>query len=332
MTMFDHLAAMTDARGLYEHASGNTPRVEHGYCTDDNARMLLVTAREPDEGVPAALGRSALAFTLAAQTPDGHTWNRMSPDGEWTGQPTTDDCWGRSLWAFGVTAAQHDDPAVRAVALAAFEVGAQQRSPSPRSMAFAALGAADVIAEVPGHTAASELLAHAAVVIGAPPSGPWVWPEKRLTYANAALAEATIAAGEALDDWAVLDRGLKMLLWLVARDTRDGHLSVTGTQGADAATVGPQFDQQPIELAALADACWRAHSVTGHPRWRRLVVQAAEWFEGANDVGAIMHDTVTGGAFDGLTPDGVNLNQGAESTLAYISTTQRARSLARGVS
>jgi hypothetical protein len=57
------------------------------------------------------------------------------------------------------------------------------------------------------------------------------------------------------------------------------------------------------------------------------VLAAAAWFEGANDVGVRMYDPHSGGGYDGLTPDGPNTNQGAESTLAYISTMQRARSL-----
>src|SRR5690606_12621471 len=112
--MFDHLAAMTDHRGLFEHAERTVPRVEHGYCTDDNARMLVVTARQTDDGIPARLSRIALAFTLAAQAPDGQTHNRMSPSGRWTDLATTEDCWGRSLWGLGVAAAHHDDPGVRA--------------------------------------------------------------------------------------------------------------------------------------------------------------------------------------------------------------------------
>jgi hypothetical protein len=139
-----------------------------------------------------------------------------------------------------------------------------------------------------------------------------------------------MAAGAALGDASLVDRGLALLRWLLDRETRTGHLSVTGTAGADASTVGPQFDQQPIEVAALADACWRAHTLTGDPSWSRGVAHAAAWFDGANDVGAVVHDPGTGGGFDGLTPGGANLNQGAESTLAYVSTLQRAGAMVRG--
>ncbi len=326
--MFTHLDAMTDDRGLFEHAEGTRPRPAHGYCTDDNARLLVVTCREPDDGVPARLSRIALAVTLAAQTPFGRTRNRLDVTGRWTDRPTTHDCWGRSLWALGVAATAHDDPAVRRAALAGFDAAVIGRSRWPRAMAFAALGAAAVTAADPGHPWARSLLVDAVAVIGAPSSGRWPWPERRLTYANAVLADATMAAGAALGDTGLVDRGLDLLAWLLELETRDGHLSPTGTAGRDVDTVGPQFDQQPIEAATLADACWRASTLTGDQHWSRGVALAVAWFDGANDVGVAMHDPVSGGGFDGLTPVGVNTNQGAESTLALVSTRQRARALA----
>jgi len=65
--------------------------------------------------------------------------------------------------------------------------------------------------------------------------------------------------------------------------------------------------------------------VTGDTEWRYGVDLAVDWFAGANDVGVMMSDPVSGGGFDGLTPDGPNLNQGAESTIALISTMQHRR-------
>lgn len=326
---FGHIDRMTDDRGLFEHADRAVPRVEHGYCTDDNSRLLVVTSREPDAGPTVRLSHTALAFTLAAQVPDGRCHNRLDPAGSWIDRPSTEDCWGRSLWGLGVAATHHDDPAVRASAIVGFEVGIQQRSPWPRAMAFAALGAADVVGSYPSHDGALALLRDAVAAIGKPTPGPWIWPEARLAYANAALAEAVVAAGAALQDAGVLDRGLAMLAWLLDRETARGHLSVTGVGGSGPADTSPQFDQQPIEVAALADACWRAYTLTGQGRWLDGVAAAGAWFDGVNDTGVAMRDERTGAGFDGLRVDGVNLNQGAESTLASISTLQRANALER---
>lgn len=325
---FDHLARLSDNRGLYEHAKLTVRREEHGYCTDDNARLLVVASRESDTGIALRLSGLALDFVLDAQTADGRTHNRMDRSGRWTDEPGTDDCWGRSLWGLGTAAAHHRSPAVRQRALEGFDSGARQRSRWPRAMAFAALGAADVLTLHSENAAARALLVDAIDVIGPIPSGTWSWPEPRLRYANAALAEAVTAAGAALNSSTALDRGLSMLAWLLELETRRGHLSVTGVDGRGADDHDPLFDQQSIEAAAMADACWRACTVTKDHSWSRGVDLAAGWFAGENDIGRAMYDDVSGGGFDGLQPTGVNLNQGAESTLAFVSTMQRARSFA----
>ena len=156
--------------------------------------------------------------------------------------------------------------------------------------------------------------------------GTWIWPEERLTYANATLPEAMIAAGSALERPLLTAHGLELLEWLLARETREGHLSVTPAGGSGPDDEGPGFDQQPIEVAALADACARAETVDGDRQWVSGITAAANWFLGDNDNGVVMWDPGTGGAFDGLEETSANLNQGTESTLALISTLQHARS------
>jgi hypothetical protein len=325
---FHHLTRMSDNRGLFEHAIGATRDERHGYCTDDNARLLLVASRAPDTGPAQRLGRLGLNFILDAKSSDGRCRNRLDRAGRWTDDFGTEDCWGRSIWALGSTAAHHQDERTRAWAIKGFDSEVRQRSPWPRAMAFAALGAADVLAIDPANEGARSLLADTLTMIGPVPAGDWAWPEPRLSYANATLAEAVIAAGAALERPDDLERGLAMLAWLLALETPNGHLSLTGVGGRGPGDASPQFDQQPIEAAAMADACWRAHAATGDLAWSRGVAVAAGWFTGDNDAGARMYDEVSGGAFDGLHADGVNINQGAESTLALVSTMQRAHSFA----
>jgi hypothetical protein len=136
-----------------------------------------------------------------------------------------------------------------------------------------------------------------------------------------------IAAGTALEDHALRQRGLDLLAWLVDHETADGHLSPTPATGRGPGDARPGFDQQPIEVASLADACARASAVDASAIWPDSVRAAAAWFEGANDAGLQMWDPRTGGGFDGLHADAVNRNQGAESTLAVLSTLQHARRL-----
>jgi hypothetical protein len=192
-------------------------------------------------------------------------------------------------------------------------------------MAFAALGAAEVAYYDHRHRRSRELLADAIAVIGSPSmDADWPWPESRLSYANAALPEALIAAGDVLDRPDVVDDGLLLLRWLLDRESTEGHLSPTPVGGAGPGDATGRFDQQPIEIAALADACRRARVVTGDDEWQHGVDLAIAWFAGDNDLGVVMWDPETHGGHDGLTPTGPNLNQGAESTLALIATLQHA--------
>ncbi len=325
---FDHLHSLCDARGLFEHALGTVRREEHGYCTDDNARLLLVASRDTDRVRALDAARLSLNFIRSAQHADGSVRNRMNVSGVWTDLPGVEDCWGRAMWAFGYAAAHHADPAITTEALRGFNQGVQQRSPWPRAMAFAALGAAEIVMADNHHALARDLLVDAVDVIGSYRSAEWPWPEPRLRYANASLAEAVILSGAVLRDSAVQGRGLEMLEWLLELETSSGKLSLTGVSGRGPGDVSPQFDQQAIEAAAMADACWRAHTVTGDDRWLAGVDAAEQWFHGRNDSQCVMYDDASGGGYDGLERNGVNDNQGAESTLALVSTMQRARLVA----
>ncbi len=325
--VFAHLLRMTDHRGTFEHACMAEPRREHGYCTDDMARVLVVTTREPDAtGTVKGLARKALQFVNDAQSHNGSCRNRMDRAGNWTDQPTTDDHWGRCIWGLGTAAAHSDVSLVRRLAVIQFERAAKARSPWSRAMAFAAVGAAELLSAEPGNSTARRLLADYAATVARPEAkSDWPWPDPRLTYANAIIPEAMIAAGVALEDPDLKQRGLDLLEWLLDRETLDGHLSPTPVGGRGPQDSPPAFDQQPIEVATLADACVRAAAADPRALWPDAVRLCAAWFQGTNDSGLLMWDTQTGGGFDGLLADCVNLNQGAESTLAVISTLQHAQ-------
>ena len=323
---YSHLRRLTDAGGLYEHALGSVPRPEHGYCVNDVARALVVVLREDREDL-GDLRAGYLAFVLEAQSPDGRFRNRRSVDRSWTGPATVEDCWGRALCGLG-TAVARGDRTQRDAALEAFGRGAAWSSPWSRAMSFAALGAAAVCEVRPDHPAARAVLATAAKSLRRTGRGPlWPWPEARLHYANAAVPDALIAAGTALSDGELVADGLQLLDWLLQVQTRDGHLSLVPVAGWGPGDTGPCFDQQPIEAATLADACARAYAVTGDERWRDGLELCAGWFFGRNDSGVSLYDVDTGGGCDGLEAHGRNANQGAESTLALLSTLQQAQLL-----
>lgn len=326
---FVHLSRLTDDVGLLEHSRFAVARREHGYCTDDVARGLVVTSREPEPTTELhRLSGCYLTFLTHAQDKTGAFRNRFGYDRRWHDEAGLGDWWGRALWGLGTAAAGNSAEWIRVAARDAFARGANQRSATPHSMAFAGLGAAQILRAHPDDAVAIELLRDAATTIGVPGDDPeWSWPLQRLTYANAALAEVVIAAGGVLGDDRLLSNGLRMLAWLRDIQLEGGHLSVIPAGGWSRNEPRERYDQQPIEVAALADACATAAAVTGDNHWEEGVNQSVAWFLGDNDAGTPMWDPTTAGGYDGLMAHGPNLNQGAESTLALIATMQHARRL-----
>ena len=322
---FDHLLRLTGPIGLLEHALLDEPRLEHGMCTDDNARALLVLCRIEDLSADlAAAFELYLGFVergrVGADREAGGWHNRMDLVGRWLDTVGPDDCHGRALWGLGVAAARAPKHAWRQRATVAFVEGADLDSPFVRSTAYAALGAAAAWDGGSGSAApeAALVLEKARPRLPRPRPGPWRWPEDRLTYANARIPEAMIATGSALGDTALVDDGLDLLDWLVEIETGPTGFSFTPVGGRGPGDPKPAFDQQPIEAWAMADACALATAVTGDARWEQRRRCAVSWFLGANDAGASLYDEATGAGFDGLTAQGPNLNRGAESTLAAL--------------
>lgn len=327
--VYDHLHRLSDATGVHEHADHDLPRAEHGYCVDDVARALVVCVREPD-ATPELhdLAARSLRFVEAAISTDGTMHNRMDHGGAWTDLPRMGDWWGRAVGALGTAAANGPTADLRQRSALAFDRLVTARPHDVRTSVFAAIGAAELLRSDPAHSAARALLRHCLMTVPSTSGAPWAWPEARLRYANGTLPEALIFGGAVLGDALTVRRGVRMLAFLLHTETtRTGALSVTGTEGRGPRERGRQFDQQPIEVGAIADACARAYEVTGHRRWLEGIRRAWAWFEGENDVGIPMYDHRTGAGFDGLRRDGRNENRGAESTLAALSTFQHARRL-----
>lgn len=325
--VYEHLTRLTTDRGLFEHARHDVPRPEHGYCVDDVARALVVTVREPDQTPALAmLTETYLTFLESAVAGDGRVHNRMDTAGGWSDRPGLGDWWGRAIGGLGYAVAHAADPFQRTRAAYAFARAASRRSDHGRASAFAAIGAAEVLRGSPDADSARRLLADALSVLPLRPSSDWEWPEARMRYANAALCEALIAGGDALGRRDLVDRGLELLLFLLAVETGpSGDLSVTGSGGRGPGQSGPLWDQQGIEPAAIAAACSAASAVDPGWVWTDGVRRAWAWFTGANDHGIPLYDATTGAGYDGLHSTGRNENRGAESTIAALNTLQLAR-------
>lgn len=329
-----HLTALSTPLGMWEHCELDAPREEHGYCTDDNARLLVLAARLPRTPDSELLVERSLQFLEGAARPGGRFADRRAADGAWLADDSNDDSCGRALWGLGVAAATLEDPVQRRRARMLFENGSGFRSPFLRSTAFAVLGAAAVLERDPGARTAHELMGDAADQLAALVDPRrrvdplWPWPEPRLTYANALVPHMLLSIARATGDHRFTLEGFRLLRWLVGTETHsEGHLSPTPSIGWRLGEPRPGWDQQPIEVATLAECAVAAWHWSNETDWLEVLGNCTGWFRGHNDLREPMLDPETGGGFDGLTARGPNRNQGAESTLAALTTLHHERAL-----
>ena len=139
--------------------------------------------------------------------------------------------------------------------------------------------------------------------------------------------QALIVGGRHLDSPQVLDDGLRVLDWLIIEQTRASHHSPIGNGWWVRGGEKSHFDQQPIEVTALLLAAHAAYIVTGADRYRAAMERAYGWFLGQNDVGVSVAVPERGACYDGVTPRGVNRNQGAESTLMWLIASEHTRAI-----
>jgi glycosyltransferase involved in cell wall biosynthesis len=328
----EHLHLMTDQTGMLQHSTFSVPRYEDGYCLDDNARALLLTALVEDAGTEdgkgvRALGSRYLAFVNHAfDVKQGRFRNFMSYARAWTEERGSEDSHGRAVWALGTVVGRSVDPGRRSLAGQLFHraLPAVSGFSSPRAWAFALLGIDDYLRAFQGDslvqavrkTLAERLLA----LFQRTSTADWPWFEDSVTYSNARLCQALIVSGARKGDAEMTAAGLRSLGWLVEMQrSPEGYFAPIGSNGfLERGHEPAAFDQQPVEACGMIAACLEAGRVTGDPRWSQHARRAFLWFLGQNQLQQPLYDPLTGGCRDGLHADRVNENQGAESTLSFL--------------
>jgi glycosyltransferase involved in cell wall biosynthesis len=318
-----HLLTLVDDVGIVQHADGVIPLRSSGYCTDDVARLAIVAL-----GLGRTTGVEAYHRMLARSLGFlRHAWSReargmrnfMSYERRWLDEPHGGDHLGRAAWALGEVVASEPASALLGPStdLLREMLPALADLRWPRTMAFAALGLSrageglDVL-----RTLADRLTE----LQRANASPDWYWPEDALSYDNARLPQALIAAGARLGDDDLVDEGLRALNWYADEvDIGGPWLRLIGHRGRRRGEpVATDGDEQPLDAAALVEAEVEAFLITGDDARAGDAVRAFEWFLGRNRLRLSVYDFATGGCHDGLGESAVNGNQGAESTLAYL--------------
>ena len=328
----DHLLRMSDSTGIFQHALFSVPDFHHGYCTDDNARAFILCCHLDDLGdMPHCkclrdLSSTFLAFLAYALNADtGRFRNFMSFDRRWLEPAGSEDSHGRALWALGTGTTHAADVGQRGLCAQLFGLALTpvEAFTSPSAWAFTLLGLHEYLRAFPEDKrakAAREVVLRDLVQVWKHCAEPnWPWFESSANYDNARICQALLLSGRATGDDEAFDIGLESLRWLVSiQKTQTGCFRPVGSNGFYVRDgMRAHFDQQPIEAQAMVAACLDARRLTGDDFWFREANRAFEWFLGRNDLALSLYDPATGGCRDGLHPDRVNQNQGAESTLAF---------------
>lgn len=340
-----HLRRLTDDTGILQHTARAAPAPEFGYALDDVARALIVvteTARlfgnqevliiNQGEGDRRALGELAdiyLQFIEYCQQPDGRFHNFVAPDRSFQDDTGSLDAYGRTLWALGICLrnATQSDRVARMFQNALPHLG---DNPSLRSKAFALLGVLAALerdTQLDVQSQALRLVSDLVHEYDDAAADDWPWFEDILAYSNGALPYALlVAAGNArlyAHNAQLVDRaravGLKSLDFLLRVGSVDGVPAPVGNagwyrRGGERAL----YDQQCVDAAAMVVAAVQASVVTGEPRYREAAETWWGWFFGNNTNQRPLYRPEDGAVYDGLTPEGVNENRGAESVLVFL--------------
>jgi glycosyltransferase involved in cell wall biosynthesis len=327
----DHLKAFTDDTGILQHATYTIPDRTHGYCTDDNARALLVAAMGqrylPTNGLGLDyLSGHYLSFLLYAYNEkSGRFRNFMTYSRQWLEEIGSEDAHGRALWCLGKAVAFLDDPGHLAMSTTLFKKAliAVENFHSPRAVAFSLVGIHAYLHKFSGDSDVRrirEVLANRLFnQFKNNGTDDWPWLENALNYANGKLPHALLLSGQWMQRNDMIDMGLNSLTWLLAIQTENNHFAPIGSNGwYEKGGHRARFDQQPVEANAMVEACVEAFNVTRDHAWLENGVMCFNWFLGHNDLNMPLYDPKTGGCRDGLMADGINQNQGAESSLAWL--------------
>jgi hypothetical protein len=320
---YRHLKQMTDENGMLQFSRLSIPDPDSGYTVDDNARALLVTLNM-DGCERRELAGAYIRFLEAAQKTDG-LWRNWKVNGGFVPTIDSDDSQGRAfLSCCAASLCELDEvrEAGRRMAMRALPTVTRLRP--PRSAAYALLGIclnpglgnqqSGVLASV-----ARDLCDNLIHRYKASRHPGWQWFEDDLSYCNGILPHALFAYYSLTQDRGALRVARDTLGWLTDALFARGYLNIVGNRGwwQRGAEISC-YDQQPVDACSMAMAYTWAFRATGDSQYRPLAERAYNWYWGNNLNHISLYDPANGGCCDALTPDGVNLNQGAESVLSLL--------------
>jgi len=323
----NHLVSLTDNVGVIHHAKHSIPNRKTGYTLDDNSRALIVAAKHHSifkSAQSLKLVKVYLSFLHYALNEDGTLHNLLDYERKFIDKIGSEDSFGRALWACGYVVSSKVHESIKATAKFIFDNAVKSVSKLKflRAKAYSILGLyyyykehknGDIIEK-------TRVLADSLIESYQINSSPeWRWFEPNLTYSNSKLPECMFLAYLMTADKKYLEIAKESLDFLSSIVVVNGKLTLIGNKGwYEKGGKRALYDQQPVDAASMVQTCLIAYKATKKKSYYSNAVLAFNWFLGKNSLNQMMYDEVTGGCFDGLSSDTINLNQGAESTISYL--------------
>lgn len=323
----DFLRALTDDTGMFQHAKYSIPIRKEGYTTDDNARALIACTKYfslfKDSEVKKLID-IYLGFLLYMQRSDGRLHNFLSYDRSFIDDVGSEDSIGHTIWACG-NCVDSNLEKTKLLSKEIFDRAFVWTSSftSPRAKALSMIGLyhyqkaypKDQNAKLNMKILGDSLLKY----YEQSSSSEWKWFESYLTYANGRLPHALFMAYKCTREKKYLQVATESIDFLIRVQMIDDVFVPIGNQGwYKKGSTRAVYDQQSIESACMTEAAIEAFYVTKKEKYRQIAHKSFNWFLGRNLKGVSVYDSETGGCYDGITPLGLNLNEGAEATVCYL--------------
>ncbi|MCD0467061.1 glycosyltransferase [Flavobacterium sp. ENC] len=328
-----HVKKMTTELGMIQFSKISVPDLSSGYTLDDNARALVALCMhykltEDKDDLPYIL--IYLDFIERCQKPKGNFINYVDENNrehvEQNAEVNLEDSNTRAIWALG-TVVSHSDILPESITKKASKcllnsLKWAETIQSPRSIGFATKGLYLYHSTVPNLYVAAiinklnaKLLSNYELCA----TKDWKWFENYLTYGNGILPESMLYAYLVTNKPIYKKVALESLDFLSSKMFFDDSFRVISNNGWYHKGSEPeQYGEQPIDVSYTIQTLNSFYNAFKTPEYKQQMKTAFNWFLGKNHLNQIMYNPISGGGYDGLEKENVNLNQGAESTVCFL--------------
>jgi len=321
----NHLRSLTDNIGCVQFANLSVPDTHSGYTVDDNSRALI-TAVMHNKLYKSELSKELIGIYLnfleRVQDEKGDFNNIEYETQELV--PSSKDALGRTIWALGYLIDKSEDQEYieKSRRLIEKSLNLIENISSPRAKAFCIIGLYHYYKKYGNEETIlkiKKLADDLAELYNKEATEDWNWFEDHLTYSNSKLPEVLFLAYDLTKQQRYLEIAQKTLNFLSNLVFINNELSPIGQNGwCNRNGTRAFFDQQPIDASSMVQTYLTAYSITKNKKYYQKAVLAFNWFLGKNHLKQVIYNEATGGCYDGLARNSVNLNQGAESTIEYL--------------